>query len=144
MATGCWASSGYSVQGCAQLEQKLRQCMDAPVCSPPQRPLDFSNLSSSETTTRRRTTSTTTSRECTPRLSAPTSGTRSCALVFVYYVYPRNSIMGELSRWHHRQALWLRSLYINESSKSGHLHMGRRYQSATNLDQLCYVQTCQM
>jgi hypothetical protein len=31
---GCWASSGYSVQGCAQLEQKLRQCMDAPVRSP--------------------------------------------------------------------------------------------------------------
>lgn len=30
--TGCWASSGYSVQGCAQLEQKLRQCMDQPVC----------------------------------------------------------------------------------------------------------------
>ncbi|CAE6995947.1 37s ribosomal protein mitochondrial protein [Pyrenophora teres f. teres] len=28
--TGCWASSGYSVQGCALLEQKLRQCMDAP------------------------------------------------------------------------------------------------------------------
>ncbi|KAF2657945.1 mitochondrial 37S ribosomal protein YmS-T [Lophiostoma macrostomum CBS 122681] len=27
---GCWASSGYSVQGCAQFEQKLRQCMDAP------------------------------------------------------------------------------------------------------------------
>ncbi|RMZ74555.1 37S ribosomal MRP10 mitochondrial [Pyrenophora seminiperda CCB06] len=27
---GCWASSGYSVQGCALLEQKLRQCMDAP------------------------------------------------------------------------------------------------------------------
>lgn len=31
--TGCWASSGYSVQGCAQLEQKLRQCMDQPVCA---------------------------------------------------------------------------------------------------------------
>ena len=29
---GCWASSGYSVQGCAQLEQALRECMDAPVC----------------------------------------------------------------------------------------------------------------
>jgi hypothetical protein len=29
---GCWASSGYSVQGCAQLEQTLRECMDAPVC----------------------------------------------------------------------------------------------------------------
>ncbi|KAF2642838.1 mitochondrial ribosomal protein 10 [Massarina eburnea CBS 473.64] len=27
---GCWASSGYSAQGCAQLEAKLRQCMDAP------------------------------------------------------------------------------------------------------------------
>ncbi|KAF2271606.1 mitochondrial 37S ribosomal protein YmS-T, partial [Westerdykella ornata] len=27
---GCWASSGYSVQGCAQFEQKLRACMDAP------------------------------------------------------------------------------------------------------------------
>ena len=28
---GCWASSGYSVQGCAQLEEALRECMDAPV-----------------------------------------------------------------------------------------------------------------
>ncbi|OCK80370.1 mitochondrial ribosomal protein 10 [Lepidopterella palustris CBS 459.81] len=27
---GCWASSGYSVQGCAQVEQQLRACMDAP------------------------------------------------------------------------------------------------------------------
>ncbi|ORX95101.1 hypothetical protein BCR34DRAFT_525674 [Clohesyomyces aquaticus] len=27
---GCWASSGYSIQGCAQLEAKLRQCMDSP------------------------------------------------------------------------------------------------------------------
>ncbi|KAF2733454.1 mitochondrial ribosomal protein 10 [Polyplosphaeria fusca] len=27
---GCWASSGYSIQGCAQLEQKLRHCMDSP------------------------------------------------------------------------------------------------------------------
>jgi hypothetical protein len=32
---GCWASSGYSVQGCAQFEQKLRQCMDSPVCYTP-------------------------------------------------------------------------------------------------------------
>jgi hypothetical protein len=31
--TGCWASSGYSMQACALLEQKLRQCMDAPVRS---------------------------------------------------------------------------------------------------------------
>ncbi|KAF2874527.1 mitochondrial 37S ribosomal protein YmS-T [Massariosphaeria phaeospora] len=30
LSTGCWASSGYSVQGCAQFEQKLRQCMDTP------------------------------------------------------------------------------------------------------------------
>ncbi|KAF2089732.1 mitochondrial 37S ribosomal protein YmS-T, partial [Saccharata proteae CBS 121410] len=27
---GCWASSGYSVQGCSALEQQLRACMDAP------------------------------------------------------------------------------------------------------------------
>lgn len=29
--TGCWASSGFSVQGCAGLEQQLRACMDTPV-----------------------------------------------------------------------------------------------------------------
>ncbi|RMY19061.1 hypothetical protein D0867_04915 [Hortaea werneckii] len=28
-ATGCWASQGYSAQGCAMLEQQLRACMDA-------------------------------------------------------------------------------------------------------------------
>ncbi|KAK8215309.1 40S ribosomal protein mrp10 [Zalaria obscura] len=27
---GCWASSGYTTQGCAALEQQLRACMDAP------------------------------------------------------------------------------------------------------------------
>ncbi|EAW08311.1 mitochondrial 37S ribosomal protein mS37 [Aspergillus clavatus NRRL 1] len=26
----CWASSGYAAEGCAALEQQLRQCMDAP------------------------------------------------------------------------------------------------------------------
>ncbi|RAH49043.1 mitochondrial 37S ribosomal protein mS37 [Aspergillus aculeatinus CBS 121060] len=26
----CWASAGGSVEGCAALEQQLRQCMDAP------------------------------------------------------------------------------------------------------------------
>jgi hypothetical protein len=30
-STGCWASSGYTAQGCAALEQQLRACMDAPV-----------------------------------------------------------------------------------------------------------------
>ena len=29
---GCWASSGYSPQGCAAIEQQLRACMDTPVC----------------------------------------------------------------------------------------------------------------
>lgn len=29
---GCWASSGYSVTGCAELEKSLRECMDIPVC----------------------------------------------------------------------------------------------------------------
>jgi hypothetical protein len=33
LCAGCWASSGYSVAGCAQFEQKLRQCMDTPVCA---------------------------------------------------------------------------------------------------------------
>ncbi len=32
---GCWASQGYSAQGCAMLEQSLRACMDARVCIPP-------------------------------------------------------------------------------------------------------------
>ncbi|GAB7340225.1 hypothetical protein MBLNU457_6690t1 [Dothideomycetes sp. NU457] len=27
---GCWASSGYTAQGCAVLEQQLRACMDQP------------------------------------------------------------------------------------------------------------------
>lgn len=32
--TDCWAASGHSVQGCLQLENQLRACMDAPVsCS---------------------------------------------------------------------------------------------------------------
>ncbi|KAK1149312.1 40S ribosomal protein mrp10 [Aspergillus melleus] len=26
----CWASSGYTSEGCFALEQQLRQCMDAP------------------------------------------------------------------------------------------------------------------
>lgn len=26
----CWASSGYSAEGCLALEQQLRNCMDAP------------------------------------------------------------------------------------------------------------------
>ncbi|KAF2754727.1 mitochondrial ribosomal protein 10 [Pseudovirgaria hyperparasitica] len=27
---GCWASSGHGIAGCAQVEQQLRACMDAP------------------------------------------------------------------------------------------------------------------
>ncbi|KAI9666848.1 MAG: hypothetical protein M1829_005651 [Trizodia sp. TS-e1964] len=26
----CWASSGHSVQGCIQVEEQLRMCMDTP------------------------------------------------------------------------------------------------------------------
>lgn len=29
---GCWASAGYSAQGCVMLEQALRTCMDTQVC----------------------------------------------------------------------------------------------------------------
>ncbi|KAF8542268.1 mitochondrial 37S ribosomal protein YmS-T [Trichophaea hybrida] len=25
---GCWASSGYSIEGCGKLEEALRMCMD--------------------------------------------------------------------------------------------------------------------
>ena len=31
VCAGCWASQGYSTQGCAALEQQLRACMDAKV-----------------------------------------------------------------------------------------------------------------
>ncbi|KAK7920903.1 hypothetical protein PG985_008925 [Apiospora marii] len=31
----CWASSGYNTAGCAQMEQALRNCMDAPQPPPP-------------------------------------------------------------------------------------------------------------
>jgi hypothetical protein len=44
-STGCWASSGYTAQGCAALEQQLRACMDAPVCFG--RPISTHDLSDS-------------------------------------------------------------------------------------------------
>lgn len=28
----CWASAGHTSEGCAALEQQLRQCVDTPVC----------------------------------------------------------------------------------------------------------------
>ena len=34
MNAGCWASQGYTAEGCVILEQQLRQCMDAPVRIP--------------------------------------------------------------------------------------------------------------
>lgn len=76
---GCWASSGYSVQGCAQLEQKLRQCMDAPVGLATYTIQHIAHLASA-TRTRRRTTSTITSRGCIPRSKDPTSGIDDCRL----------------------------------------------------------------
>ncbi|GAP92246.1 putative 37S ribosomal protein Mrp10 [Rosellinia necatrix] len=33
----CWASAGYNVTGCAQVEQALRACMDGPLPSRPRR-----------------------------------------------------------------------------------------------------------
>jgi len=76
--TGCWASSGYSVQGCALLEQKLRQCMDAPVRSLLSMGLRCTaNPRPSETPTRRKTTSTSTFPGCTPRLWVLTSGIKA-------------------------------------------------------------------
>lgn len=101
-STGCWASSGYSVQGCAQLEQKLRQCMDAPV-SPTHHNTNY-NVSdiSSATRTKRRTRSITTSRECTPRLSALISETRRDHPP-VYYLLGTTHAHG---RSLHRAGVW--------------------------------------
>ncbi|KAI1754887.1 37S ribosomal protein Mrp10 [Xylaria castorea] len=33
----CWASTGYSTVGCAQVEQALRACMDGQPPAPPRR-----------------------------------------------------------------------------------------------------------
>jgi hypothetical protein len=77
--TGCWASSGYSVQGCAQLEQKLRQCMDAPVGPPSTNTARIADHPSA-LRTRRRTTSTTIFPGCIPRSRVPTSGIDSILL----------------------------------------------------------------
>jgi hypothetical protein len=46
--SGCWASSGYSVQGCAQFEQKLRQCMDTPVSANTLSNISKANISAEE------------------------------------------------------------------------------------------------
>lgn len=78
--TGCWASSGYSVQGCAQLEQKLRQCMDAPVSQAWCIGIHHSADLSSANRIKRRIPSTTTSRECTQRSSDLTSETSQAPL----------------------------------------------------------------
>jgi hypothetical protein len=80
-ATGCWASSGYSVQGCAQLEQKLRQCMDAPVGSAITSGNNHNSDLYSATPTRRRTISITTSPECTRKSLDLTSGIKRILLV---------------------------------------------------------------
>jgi hypothetical protein len=31
---GCWASSGYGIEGCGKLEEALRSCMDNQVQTP--------------------------------------------------------------------------------------------------------------
>ncbi|KAI6351775.1 hypothetical protein MCOR25_009750 [Pyricularia grisea] len=33
----CWASAGYTAQGCAALEQSLRACMDGPPAPKPKK-----------------------------------------------------------------------------------------------------------
>lgn len=78
--SGCWASAGYSAQGCAALEQQLRTCMDAPVRIHPffrattytQAPIcrhqgtfNMLRLSRRKHNKTRRAPSTTTSRDCT-------------------------------------------------------------------------------
>jgi hypothetical protein len=81
------------VQGCAALEQKLRQCMDQPVRVGHGFNTKHLLTPHSATRTRRRTLSTTTCRECTPRSSALTSATEqnigrgACNLVHYLYTH---------------------------------------------------------
>jgi hypothetical protein len=105
---GCWASSGYSVQGCAQFEQKLRQCMDAPVRSPtsvyqhkvkltrplakPQHEEEQHQLPSLENVPQ----------DCGSS-QAQLNGPRH--LLFVYYVYPHNGSPYETASW--KEFVWL-------------------------------------
>jgi len=70
----CWASSGYSVQGCSALETALRACMDTPVSSTCRDTSDMgmewkANVCDSRgRRTSRRTPLTTIYRECIRRL----------------------------------------------------------------------------
>lgn len=96
----CWASSGYSVEGCASLETALRTCMDAPVRTVTTY-LHFleaveeirmggwiwkdgrmgaqANAINRDRQTSRRIPSTTTCRECTHRWLDRTRGSRRAA-----------------------------------------------------------------
>ena len=84
LRSGCWASQGYSNQGCAALEQQLRACMDARValsharCATGRVNLLHATFADfylgRKHTRRRRALSITTSRASTRRSSARTSG----------------------------------------------------------------------
>lgn len=85
---GCWASSGYTTQGCAALEQQLRACMDAPV-RPCQESIQSTSTNPPDRKQRRtrRAPSTTTFRDYTPKLLDLTSGNRwTITLPVSYYV----------------------------------------------------------
>lgn len=80
----CWASSGYSVEGCASLETALRTCMDAPVCTSIMNleeefgiEMIKTNAINRDRRTSKRTPSTTTCRECIHRWLDRTRESRS-------------------------------------------------------------------
>lgn len=73
----CWASSGYTTQGCAALEQQLRACMDAPVrCHPICTTFIITNRNSPyrKPSRTRRAQSTTICRDYIPKSSALIKG----------------------------------------------------------------------
>lgn len=102
--TGCWASSGYTTQGCAALEQQLRACMDAPVRfaistnqPSPQLTLTLSSRKHNKT---RRAPSTTTFRDYIPRLSALTRGNRRQP-PFSHCIAPLHCLYHIMSLYHY-------------------------------------------
>jgi hypothetical protein len=97
------------VQGCAQFEQKLRQCMDQPVCPGSSVDTKHALTLSSATATPRRTTSTTTCRECTPRSLVLTSETKRKlyrgASNSVHYLYTHGTATCARCQRAHRRGL---------------------------------------
>ena len=112
---GCWASSGYSAQGCAALEQQLRTCMDAPVRLHPfhllQVHIRLTNHCRNRNKTRR-APSITTFQDYTHRSSALTSGSRRqivlvhCSSLYHTFYYRWSTLLHKLTSLNALRGVW--------------------------------------